>query len=49
VRELLGHTSITTTVKFYAGLEHDAALKLYDQFLQESRNGAVAACAGGKR
>jgi len=49
VRQLLGHTSITTTIKFYAGLEHDEALNLYDQFLQESRNRAMAASSGKKR
>lgn len=37
VRQLLGHRSITTTMKFYAGMERDAAMRLYDDFLQQRR------------
>ena len=38
VRQLLGHKSITTTIRFYTALEQDAAIGLYDQYLQKRRN-----------
>ena len=35
VRAMLGHRSIETTLKFYAGLEGVAAARHYDAMLQE--------------
>lgn len=37
VRQLLGHKSITTTIRFYASLEQDEAFEFYDSFLGDLR------------
>ena len=37
VRQLLGHTSLQTTVAFYTGLEHAEAFKRYDAMLDDYR------------
>jgi integrase len=40
VRQLLGHKSIDTTIRYYASLEQDEAFELYDSFLDELRDAA---------
>lgn len=40
VRQLLGHKSIDTTIRYYASLEQDEAFELYDTFLDELREAA---------
>lgn len=40
VRQLLGHKSIDTTIRYYASLEQDEAFELYDSFLDELREAA---------
>jgi hypothetical protein len=42
VRHLLGHRSIATTIKFYAGMETSAALRHYDVVILERRQPAAA-------
>ena len=42
VRAMLGHRSIETTIKFYAGLEGMAAARHYDAMLQELISAAAA-------
>ena len=37
VRLLLGHQSILTTMKFYACMEQDQAVRIYDDFIQKRR------------
>jgi hypothetical protein len=37
VRRLLGHKSIETTIRFYAGMEISAAIRHYDQHIQSRR------------
>jgi integrase len=46
VRHLLGHRSLATTIKFYAGMETAAALRRYDAVVLERREeGAASARA----
>jgi len=40
VRHLLGHRSIATTLRFYAGMETAAALRRYDAVVLERRQEA---------
>ena len=42
VRQLLGHKSIATTIRFYASLEQDEAFELYDSFLDDLRASATS-------
>lgn len=48
VRQLLGHKSIETTIKFYAPMEQDEAFRLYDGFLDELRGRAADASPLGR-
>jgi integrase len=48
VRILLGHRSIETTIRFYAGMEGLAAARQYDAMMQTLRDAPVA-IAGQKR
>lgn len=41
VRQLLGHKSIATTIRFYASLEQEEAFRLYDSFLDGLRKQAA--------
>ena len=45
VRHLLGHRSIATTIRYYAGMETAAALRHYDAVVLERRQEAEAAAA----
>jgi integrase len=45
VRHLLGHRSLATTLRFYAGMETAAALRRYDAVVLERREKAAAAAA----
>ena len=47
VREMLGHSAITTTLRHYAGLEGAAAAKHYDAVLRQA--GSLADAADGRR
>jgi site-specific recombinase XerD len=38
VRLLLGHKEISTTLKFYAGMEIEAAYRRYDEFIARRRD-----------
>ena len=49
VRQLLGHKSIATTIRFYASLEQDEAFRLYDSFLDDLRKQAAEAPVRGRR
>jgi integrase len=49
VRHLLGHRSLATTVRFYAGMEAAAALRHYDAVVLERRQEAAALAAGSGR
>lgn len=42
VRQLLGHKSIDTTIRYYASIEQDEAFRLYDTFLDGLRQDAAA-------
>ena len=46
VRHLLGHRSIATTLRFYAGMEVAAALRRYDAVVLERREEATDAHPG---
>lgn len=37
VRQLLGHRSIQMTIDYYAGMERDAAIRIFDDFIEGSR------------
>jgi integrase len=40
VRALLGHRSITTTLRYYAGLEQESAAQHYDEVIEQIRSTA---------
>jgi integrase len=42
VRQLLGHKSIATTMRFYAGMEVDDAIEHYDTLIEERRSRLTA-------
>ena len=43
MRHLLGHRSIATTIRYYAGMETAAALRHYDRAILGLRQDAPAA------
>jgi integrase len=47
VRNLLGHRSIETTIRYYAGMEMAAALRYYDAVILERRQAAGAGNSRG--
>jgi integrase len=49
VRRLLGHKSIETTLRFYAGMEVSAAVRHYDTLIQNRRLTTLPAARTGRR
>jgi integrase len=49
VRQLLGHKSIATTIRFYASLEQDEAFELYDSFLDDLRSSGTSPAKTGRK
>jgi integrase len=41
IRILLGHKTLTTTARFYCGLEHDDAFRRFDALLERSRQTGI--------
>jgi integrase len=49
VRRFLGHRRIETTIRYYAGMEGEAAVALWDGTLRDIRQAAVERLRGGPR
>jgi integrase len=49
VRQFLGHKKVETTIRFYAGMEGEAAIQLWDDTLAKVRQAAIERLATSRR